>query len=212
MSTVQEVSDYVTRIFGDESGVQVNDEDIYRWTNAAQREILNANKILKTIAITDLLAGKYEYDVSDLKILEIQSIHFNGTKLDYRSFQEAEEYILSSDPQRTNSGQPFMWYEWARTINVYPKPDADYLQSLKIYYVQGPTKVTTMQDELSVPDEYFNRVVEFVLAQAYEMDEDSQNSDYKLGQFNNNLMGMTNTDNQPAMDTYPRITILPEDM
>ena len=43
---IQDVANRVKRTFGDESGVQVTDDDIIRWVNDAQLEISRQNEDL----------------------------------------------------------------------------------------------------------------------------------------------------------------------
>lgn len=207
-----DVATYIKRTFGDESSVQVTDDDIFRWINAAQREILTSNKILKAVGVTNLMANVAEYSFPSQNIQEVQAIHVNGRKIDYRSFQEAEDYIIANDPNRTNTGNPSVWYEWGGTFYLYPIPSNSVVGGIKIYYVDSPAVITAVGDLLSVPDSFFNRVVEFCLAQAYEMDEDTTSSQYKMSQFAGGMDAMANQEISTHADTYPRITILPEDM
>lgn len=208
---VSDVERYLKRTFGDESQVQLTDEDIYRWINAAQREILVTNKILKKLASTNLVAGTSEYQFPSLDILEVQAIHVDGTKMQFYSFQEAEDYIIENDPQRSATGSPSLWYEWAGVFYLYPTPSSDITDGIKIYYVDAPSKVSSLTDELSVPDSFFNRVVEYCLGQAYEMDENTSDSQYKMAQFAQGLDTMANQEVMTHADSYPRITVLPED-
>jgi hypothetical protein len=208
---VSDVTMYVKRVFGDESAVQLTDDDICRWINAAQREILTTNKVLKALATADLLNGVFQYTFPSQNILEVQSILINNRKMDYRSFQEAEEYIIKTDPDRVLTGDPTMWYEWGGVFYIYPTPTTDSPAGIQIFYVNAPTTVTVPTDLLSLPDSFFNRIVEYCLSQAYEMDEDSQNSQYKLGQFAKGLDVMSNAESMMGNDTYPRITVLEDD-
>ena len=209
---VSDVAVFIKRAFGDESAVQVTDDDIYRWINAAQQEILTKNKILKAVATTDLIAGTSEYLFPAQNIQEVQAINVKGRKIDYYSFQEAEDYIINADPDKTASGTPTSWYEWGGTFYLYPIPDTTVVNGIKIYYVNSPTIVAIQADLLSVPDIYFNRIIEYCLSQAYEMDEDTQNSQYKLGQFNSGLDIMSNAATSVHASYYPRITVLEDDL
>ncbi len=209
--TAQDITRDVKRIFGDEANVQISDDDIVRWINGAQREILVSNKILKTIGTTDTVANQAEYTLTGLDIATIQSIHFKGTRLEWRSFQDAEEYIMSTDPQKTAIADPTMWYEWGGVINLYPVPQYSETGSLKIYYIKDPREIT-INDTLTVPDRYYRSVLQYCLAQAYELDEDPENSNFKLQQFSERLDILSNEQNTPEIDTYPRITVLAEDM
>lgn len=209
--TATDVANVVMRQFGDESGVQITLADIYRWINMAQRDLLNSSLTIKATGVTDLIKDQEEYSVESLKILRIQSIHILGQKIEYRSFQEAEEYIQKGDPNRVNRGIPTVWYEWAGKIKFYPLPDNNYVGAVKIYYAKDFTPVASGTDLLSVPDSYFNRIVEFVLAQAYELDEDPSQAQMKLGQFKQGLNETAEDENTPQQDFYPTITILDDD-
>lgn len=210
--TVQDVMTEVKRTFGDEAAVQVTDDDILRWVNSAQREILVQNRILKAIGSTDITAGVAQYDLSGLNVVSIQSIHYLNRKLEFKTFQEAEEYIVSADPDSTSTGDPVLWYEWAGQISLYPVPSSDAVAGLKVFYIKEPDALTTSTDRLSVPDAYYENIVQYCMAKAYELDEDNENSNFKLGQFNERLNLLAEQDNQPSQNTYPRITIYEEDM
>lgn len=208
---VSDVATSIKRTFGDESAVQVTDADIYRWIDAAQREILSKNKILKAVATTDLVSGTSEYSFPTQNIQEVQSIYVKNRRLEYKSFQEAEEYIIEYDPNKVNTGSPEVWYEWGGVFYMYPIPDSSVTNGIKIYYVNSPTPVDALTDSLSVPDSFFNRIVEYCLSQAYEMDEDQTSSQYKASQFNSGLDEMANQEVSTSAAYYPRITVLPED-
>lgn len=208
--TVQDVIDDVKRTFGDEANVQVSDVDIVRWVNAAQREIITQNPILRAVATSDITGGVSEYPLAELNILSIQSIQYKGKKLQAMSFQEAEEYIMENDPEKVTSGFPMLWYEWAGTINLWPVPQDTIVGALKIYYVKMPDTVA-QTDVMQVPDLYFENILQYVLSKAYELDEDTENSNFKLGQFNERMITLAEKESSFQTDTYPRITILDED-
>lgn len=209
--TVSDVITEIKRTFGDESAVQVTDGDIIRWINSAQREILVTNPVLKAVGTTDIVAGVSEYPLTDLNIISIQAIHYLGRKVEFKTFQEAEEYITESDPTRTFQGDPFIWYEWGGMINLYPVPQQDYPEALRIYYVPEPA-VAVDGGNLALPDAYYENIVQYVLARAYELDEDNENSQFKLSQFENRLNSLSEQSSSPSENTYPRITILEEDL
>lgn len=207
----QDVYDVVARTFGDEAAVQVTSVDVIRWLNMGQREILIANPTNKAMATIDLLHDVDTYDPSSLSIIRIQSIWVNGRPIEHRTFQEAEQYIVSQDTQELNRGVPVLWYDWAGNIIVYPTPDMDYPAGLKVFYLKDAPVITQLSDSLGVPDQFFNRLCEYVLAQAYELDEDSQNSQFKMSQFANGINELSEIENNVSMNYYPTITQLQED-
>lgn len=209
--TVSDIATDVKRTFGDEAGVQVNDTDIARWINSAQIEIVSKNQILVADATTPSIASQYEYDVSGLNIQNIHSVHYNGKKLLGVSFVDFEDKYLSDDPNRSQSGVPEVWARWGNALTLYPTPSSSG-DNIKIYFFAVPATVTAPSDKLSLPDNYYPRILEYVLAQAYEMDENFAASDNKLNRFDSNLVGMMGDENAPKQDTYPVITVRPEDM
>ena len=209
--TVQNVFDYVTRLFGDEAGVQIQLSDILTWINMGQREIFIQNPVNKASATISLVKDQQEYDPSSLNILQIQSIWINGNPIEHKSFQEAEQYIVSQDTQNVSRGLPVIWWDWAGNILLYPTPDNNYANYMKVFYLKAATLVAAATDTLSIPDQFFNRLCEYVMSQAYEQDEDSQNSQFKLGQFQQGLDLLAEKEDRVAENYYPVITELYED-
>lgn len=206
--TVDEIFKEVTRQFGDESGVQITQDDVFRWVNSGQDEILRRQKPIKAIATADLVGGQTTYTFPN-NILEVQALHVSGVKLDYRSFQEAEEYILNQDTTIL-AGVPTMWYEWGGNFILWPKPTSTITDGITIYYIPAVARVRALTDVLSIPDSFYNRLLEYVMAQAYELDENWDGVNNKTNQFEKN---MQDYDKRSSVhyDTYPMITVLDED-
>jgi len=208
---VSDVATDVKRTFGDEASVQVNDSDIVRWVNEAQIEIVSKNQILAANATTPSIVNVYDYDVSGLNIQNIHSIHYNGTKLKALSFVDFEDLVLKDDPYRNAAGIPELWARWGNSVTLYPTPNSSGTD-IKIYYYALPTMAVDVASDLSLPDNYYPRILEYVLAKAYEMDENFAASDNKISRFDSNLVSMMGDEAQPAQDTYSVITVRPEDM
>lgn len=209
--TVADIATYVKRQFGDESGVQVTNDDIIRWVNAAEQEIISANQVLKAVATTATVADQEEYVLgTGVDLQYINSIHVAGLKLPFRNFNDAESYITVNDPDKTQRTRPEFWYEWAGTVYLYPIPDTVY--TLKVFYHRVPVALTGTGDTLNVPDNYFNRIVEYCMAQAYELDENLDAALAKSQQFQSNLVAQALDENATSYDKYPMITILDEDL
>lgn len=208
---VQDVIKHVQRQFGDEAGIQVVSDDIIRWINAGQSEIFRKAEPLKGQVAADIVAGQATYALPTENIMRIQSVLVNNLPVPQRSTQEVEEYILDQDPNMTGTGQPALWSEWGGNITFYPVPEITVVGGLLLRFIQGPTNVVAPTDLLSIPDAFYNRLVEYVLQQAYEMDENFPASDAKAAQFAQNLEQQTGKD-QVMSNTYPTILVLDEDM
>lgn len=204
--TVKDLADYVKRQFGDESGVQLTDSDILRWINDGQREIATKNKILTARATTPLIDGQTTYDFDLQRIIDIDSIQVNSVPVRYMQFPDVEQYISGEDPQRTHEGPPQVWYSYANQITFWPKPIGDGL--ITIYFVKEPDPVTAQSDTLTIPDRYYTSLLHYVLAQAYEMDEDWQASSNKLNQFSGSLNEMADQESSVNSMEYPTITFV----
>ncbi len=210
--TAGDVATDIKRTFGDEAGVQVTDSDIFRWINAAQVEIVSKNDVLRAVGTTLSVKGQFEYNLDlSMSIHKIQSIQYNGSKLRYMSFQDAEKFIDSEDPNRISEGTPQIWFDWGSVIQLFPTPPASN-DAIKIYYTPLPTDVSALTSPLSLPDNYYNRIVDYVMARAYEMDENFSGHQAKMGQFSDELLNMSNNQDTHHIEYYPTITVRPEDM
>lgn len=210
---VQDVVTRVKRIFGDEAGVQITDQDIIRWINDAQEEIgINNEGLMESIATANIIADTSEYDVpGDFSVL--RSLKYKGFRLKYMSFSEFNEYLdgFSSKDSPYGSGIPEVFMVWNNKITLFPKPSEAILDGLSIYYIKHPAPVNTLADNLSLPLGYHNAIVSYCLQQAHELDEDIQKADRSQNKFNETMMKLNDRNKWVSQEYYPRITTLPED-
>jgi len=204
---VQDVAAAVKRLFGDESGVQLVDNDIITWVNQAQVHIASSTRVLKTKAITNLISGQNTYTLSSISpsILQIESLLINGRRIGNVTTPQAEESISRTDPLAEEVGFPSFWYEWAGEITFWPKPNLN--AQIVIRYTALPAVVTQSTDILSVPDEFFNDVVNFVLQKSYEMDENVQMMLLAKKDFEESMEQLTDEERQAQNMTYETVTV-----
>jgi hypothetical protein len=205
--TVADVGAAVKRVFGDESGVQLVDNDIVTWVNQAQVHIASSTRVLKTKAVTSLVNGQNTYTLSGLTpaVLQIESILINGRRITSMTTPQAEESISQNDPTAQEVGFPYFWYEWAGEITFWPKPNLD--ATMTIRYTALPAVATDNSSVLSVPDEFFNDVTNFVLQKAYEMDENVQMMMLAKQDFDESMSELTDEERQSQNMTYETITV-----
>lgn len=212
---VQDVVTRVKRVFGDESGVQITDDDLIRWINDAQEQIVMDNEgLMEATAVADTVQNQMEYDVpEDMSVL--RSLKYKGYRLKVMSFAEFNEYIdgYSAEPGVSpyGPGIPEIFMVWNNKITLFPKPQESLPGSLTIYYIKHPPPVATLADDLSVPKQYHNAVVKYCLKQAYELDEDFQKSAAMKSEFDQDMMKLNDRNKWTSQEYYPRITTLPED-
>lgn len=205
--TLQHVMTLVKRKFGDESGVQITDNDIMGWVNDAQVYLNSRSDVLKAKATVASTPDQAAYVFSSLRIQQIESIHYDGRRIPNMGFSQAEETVSQSDPAGSVTDEmPILWYEWAETFTFWPAPTGG--KDIDIYYTKMPTAVANPTDLLSLPDDFFDDICNFVLQQAYELDEDWQAVTMKASQVQQSL-DLRGEANRSAQEmTYPVVTIV----
>jgi len=201
--TVGNVYDAVKRIFGDEAGVQLTNDDIVRWINEAQVDISQQNQILQTTATLPVTAGTATYSLSSItpKIDEVASILLDGRRVGNIPISQAEESISLADPESTETGAPQFWYSWGGEVIFWPKPIQNYTMTIR--YTAQPTDVTTTaSDVLALPNECFTDIVNFVLMKAYEMDENPEMMAVKQAEYSSSVAERGENERIAASMTY----------
>lgn len=210
--TGDDVATDVKRIFGDEALVELKNTDLLRWTNAAQREIASSHTVLKGKASHNLVEGQSLYTIPlDSPVAQVQGVHVEGIPLKGVSFQTAQETILKDDPDLESKGEPKMWYEWDGDLYIYPAPADTVADGLTLYYLAYPTNLTALSQTLSVPDRFYNQIVDYVLAQAYRLDENWQATAYQDARFRDSMNRHLAKEDIVDSQFYPTKVVLPED-
>jgi hypothetical protein len=210
--TGNDVAEEIKRQFGDSDGRQITDADILKWINVAQQEIVTQNAILKSSLLSNVVANQAIYTYPSDRIQYIEAIHYDGIPLEALSFQEAQLYIMGDKANQSTTGTPRLWYERDGKITLYPKPDVALTDGLTLYFVKRPVDLTNLNWVLSVPDRYFQRVVDLVLTRAYQLDENWEAAQYKQTEYVAAMNSMANQENTIQVNSYPTPTVRPEDM
>lgn len=174
--------------FGDTSGAQLSDVSLLSWINDGQREIVNSNPILRATKVTNIVKDQADYSFPSDKVQIIEAVYIDGFPIDNVTPQEAREFIQKQDPTAVaTADRPQIWYERAGIITFYPKPNKDITNGLKLEYIKSPTMLATLSSAIGIPDRYFNELVNYVNAQALEMDENYDAANFKHRQFRDGL-------------------------
>lgn len=199
-----EIAQHIKRQFGDEAGVQITDSDLLRWINDALMELSIKLKPLKGKATAATVAGQRSYTIpSDGNTLHIESIHIKGSKVDGISFSQAEERMVGQDE---TSGFPIFWYEWAGEITFWPTPVGP--DSLEIYFTRIPEPLSDLSQLLPVPDKHYESLAAFVLARAYELDEQFDAANVQRNLFLSRIGEQADEELVGQNLTYPTITFV----
>lgn len=211
--TGTEVANSVKRQFGDPDGRQITNDDILNWINSAQQDIISQNPILKDSAQTNVVSGQDIYTYPSESIQYIEALHYDGVPLEHYTFQEAQTYILSNpDADIVQDVKPSIWYERAGNIYLFPKPLENVTNGLRLFFVRQPANLASLGNTLSVPDKYFQRVIDLVLARAYQLDENWEAAQYKQAEYVNAMNLLANQENVTQVNSYSTNTARIEDL
>lgn len=212
---VQDVADRVRRIFGDDASVQILDADLFRWINDAQLKICTDNEeLLETVVTTDVIQSQADYSTpGDMNVL--RSLMHNNFRLRGLSFAQFNEYLDGFKATQSQGGYgigtPEVYMLYGGLITLFPTPNKTITNGLRIYYARYPSSVGTLADGLGVPDRYHNSIVQYVLKQAYEMDENLWMVEMKDQEFSTEIQKIKDQEKKSTTEYYPTITTLPED-
>jgi hypothetical protein len=210
---VNDIITRVQRVFGDESGVQITPADIIRWINDGQEEIVIANEgLMETTGFADVVQGQTQYSTpTDMSVL--RSIQYNGYAMKRMNLTEFDLYLdgYNATPSPYGQGISSIYTLWQNTITLFPTPNLNISQGLRILYIQHCAQVATTADPLSVPVQYHKALVDFCLQQAYELDEDIQKRTSKKQDFDEKMLKLNDRNKWLSQEMYPTITTLPQD-
>lgn len=183
--TVADVIYQVTRTFGDEANVQINNKDIIEWIKRAQIEVvLNNRDINRTSVEIPVAAGAKEVDLTSFDILRVHGLVAGNILLKNIPFEEALQNITGNQGN-IPTGSPKCWYEFDNKVKFLPIPTEDFV--LTVYYNRLPQDVTSPENLLDVPDAFFPAIVDWVLRYAYELDEDVAKAQMKSEDIQRNI-------------------------
>jgi hypothetical protein len=204
-------TDIITRIrrtFGDEASVQITDDDIIRWINDGQREIAQAASCLETKLTGPYLPGNpLEIPSNSLALSAVWWTDSEGKPvvLKHINFEEAQNSFDLTEEADT----PVVYWTYGKTIYLYPIPTA--ARVISLFYIREPQVVTSINTTLEIPLQYHNRLLEYVLKQAYELDENMEAAALKGQEMSNALTQQADTEAWSRRAVYPSISVAPED-
>lgn len=203
--TGSNVAREVRRAFGDEASVQITDEDLLGWVNDGITEIAQKLKINRKRGLTDIVNGQSIYPFAEIEILQIESLMVDNVLINGLEYQEAELELFVTDPYNEQYGRTKYWYVAENNINLWPIPDFDSSNGLCILYIAAPGRLSALTESLTIPDKHFTALTSYVLAQAYQLDEDPEWFTLKMQQFTSALDGQLDEDKTTITRSFPSI-------
>lgn len=217
---VDDIFTRVKRSFGDESAVQVTEADVLRWINDSQREaVMQHEGLLQTLSYigTNDSVGEYTlptdlFTLSHVYYRQNVSSTESYFTLRFMSLTEMSEYIDGWDGDQYSTGVPQIYTRVnEEMITVFPRPDHDDVNGIKVIYSRYPVDVDSTASPLDLPVYYHAYIEAFCMMKAYEMDEDWESSDKKAAFIQSTLDFNNNRESWFGHESYPAVTVLPED-
>lgn len=217
--TLADVKRRVKRQFGDTAAVQITDPDIVDWVNQAARDLIRKNNLNKKRAVANTTANTPMYTLP-VGIVSLMGVKYQGKTLQQLSQEEADQYIPYDDATVASgiypAGIPTHFWLYDNSIFLYPAPQTTGASDLLLYYTAvNANGIANDADDLltvlGLPVEYHNRVVEYCLAQAYELDGNTQMFQLKMQQYETGNIGLLGTDIDSEPPFYESIVALPSD-
>ncbi len=215
---VQDIVTRVRRVFGDEAAVQVSNDDIIRWINDGQIEIVKNNDgALPSTVTMNSVANQSNYALpADLFIL--RSVRFKTAdmlsyySLKYKNLQEFDDAIDGFDGTAYGVGNPVYFTKYAGNITLFPTPQYSTAAGIKLLYNTQPIEVNDVSDTLSLPLVYHTAIYNYCMWQASLMDEDHEPGLLYKSEFQEAVDKLATRENSDPTEYYPTITVLAEDM
>lgn len=211
----------VKRQFGDESAVQITDDDIIRWVNdGIQYIVMNNDGLLEKIDTADIVVNQQDYSLP-ADLLTLKAVHVKNTAdalsylhIEAYDLQKFDEYADGWDGTFFGTGTPFVYTVYANQFKLFPIPDFDCVGGIKFYYNRKPTLLTDADDaiELDLPISYHNGVVHYCLQQAYELDENMESYNRKGADVQDIIRMNRSKQGKVNEEVYPSITTLADDL
>lgn len=216
-----DVKTRVKRQFGDESAVQVTDEDITRWVNdGVQYVVMNNEGLLEAIGSADIVADQQDYDLP-ADLLSLKSVHILQTEgalshvhIQAYDLQKFDAYVDGWDGTYYGTGVPYVYTVYAGQFKLFPIPDFSATGGIKFYYNRKPAVLDNDTDdatELDLPLSYHNGIVHYCLQQAYELDENMDSYNRKAQDVQENIRLNRYKQGKASEEFYPVITPMYDD-
>lgn len=203
-----EIKIRVQRLFGDESGAQIEEADILRWANDAQLDIARHTEILKKHAETNVIAEDGSFTLPD-DIIALHRVTYEGKILYHTTLERIDEQYPNLD--EVASGTPGHYYSWGNLLYIHPRPNVGSTGTLDIWYVKSPVPLVDSTSVSELPAHMHEEIVRYCVARAKELDEDWQAAQILTGDYQARLAQAKHETNAKQENSYPAVRLLPGD-
>lgn len=232
--TAQDIYSRVTRLFGDEAGIQLTPNDVILWINDALEEIGNQNSNMPPATVQAFvnipsadatgysLPASVDGDPLWNSIIQVAIKRDAGSSsyypLRYLSRLEFSQLAPGADAPVAGSdyspGDPYFYTvsDLRDRIKIYPESSLTIANGLRIIYAPVASSVSALEDTIPTPPRFRQAVLDFVCYRAYEQDEDWAAADRKLSQFNTKIRQSLDHEVVVNNGVYPRINSVEDEL
>ncbi len=219
--TARQVATEVRAKFGDSTGIRLTDPMLLNWINMAQRAIAQQNPFLERTAKCDLIQNQKAYEFQayfpDVRVQRWDMVTVDGQPVEIVSFPEFQRRVTSANVG-AQTGKPTTVTEYGGTLTFWPTPTESIPEGVVLYFIQYPADVTSLAETpgpgtlLTVPDRFYNAVLDYVHTQALEYDDNFEAAAQKRGDFDTQMMREQQRETESPRDFYPTTTDLDDDI
>lgn len=210
MATAQDVITRASDLLFDQGNVRWPVDELIRWINDAQREIIGYRPDLgATTEMVSLQAGAKQdlkgSPTSAIRIIEVTR-NANGDAIRITQMENLTAYNpgWATAPQ-SGTIRNYMFNEATPTVFwVYPPATAD--TQVEVSYLKMPTAIVNAGDTLSIPDTFFNPVLDYVLFRAMSKDAEAGSLSQRALNHLNTFKGYFGDKAQIDMVVSPNVT------
>lgn len=198
----------VKRLFGEDSTIFIDDQDIYDWINEGRRDISRKAKV--GVVSVSTPASTW----ASTPLVWNDSTHFPPIRrVAYGSVPIPYVDIASFDDRNIDlsaSGVPQFYYISGTNLHLWPVPNASDSTSVFVETIPAYEDVDDTSDSLGIPVQYHDDLVLFCLARAHHRNQDHNASERAMAEYNANIF--QRREDMHAPDSYPVIRDDPNDM
>lgn len=201
----------VTRQFGDETGAQIDVDDILRWINDGQLRISRrtGSDVSAFTGSVPLGSPTFTLPVDFFKVSEITLTGSSGNPKQIQVI--GKQQMLNMYPNLSGSTLGVTKFAAVSRLMsdtvLYFAPVPSETVAINLIYKNRPPVVNDSFDELSIPEEYIDTLITYCLAQAKQLDGDLEAYQLLIGNFNGYLNEDVHDEATKDSETYPFIRV-----
>jgi hypothetical protein len=202
-----EIQSRVKNIFGDKSGVQIDDTMILDWINDGQTDICRKAECLEGIHSANIVAGTDTYAYPTDFIKE-QRLLVNGIKL-HRLTLPSIDVLFPDRAADSYTGTSLYYFHHNRSFNLYPKPVSNITNGLVVWYIRNAASAAAIPE---IPDIYHEDLVRYCLMRAWEQDENFGQAQVAKQEYDQRLLQTIADSNDESSESYPSVRLIAGDI